>query len=55
MGDLLQGTDGRKGHFISELLVRWKKTQRQAPENANNLFVLTESVSSPGNRINVCL
>lgn len=45
VGDLLQGTDGRKGQFINELLVRWKKTQRQAADNTN-LFVLKESVSS---------
>ncbi|XP_073320548.1 activating signal cointegrator 1 [Pagrus major] len=46
VGDLLQGTDGRKGHFIDELLIRWKKTQRQTGDNAN-LFVLKESFSSP--------
>ncbi|XP_070827916.1 activating signal cointegrator 1 [Chaetodon trifascialis] len=44
VGDLLQGTDGRKGQFIDELLVRWKKTQRQATDNAG-LFVLKESAS----------
>lgn len=46
VGDLLQGTDGRKGQFINELLIRWKKAQRKSPDNANNLFVLTESVLS---------
>ncbi|XP_041796020.1 activating signal cointegrator 1 [Chelmon rostratus] len=46
VGDLLQGTDGRKGQFIDELLIRWKKTQRQATDNTS-LFVLKESVSSP--------
>lgn len=45
VGDLLQGTDGRKRHFIDELLSRWKKTQRQATDSTN-LFLLTESVSS---------
>lgn len=45
VGDLLQGTDGRKGQFINELLIRWKKTQRQAADNTS-LFVLKESVSS---------
>uniref|UniRef100_A0A3Q1I3F0 Activating signal cointegrator 1 n=1 Tax=Acanthochromis polyacanthus TaxID=80966 RepID=A0A3Q1I3F0_9TELE len=35
VGDLLQGTDGRKGLFIDELLSRWKKTQRQATDNGN--------------------
>lgn len=55
MGDLLQGTDGRKGLFIDELLIRWKKTQRQAVDSAN-LFVLKEPVSSPGKKyIDVCL
>ncbi|XP_042263245.1 activating signal cointegrator 1 [Thunnus maccoyii] len=44
VGDLLQGTDGRKRHFIDELLTRWKKTQRQATDNAG-LFLLKESVS----------
>uniref|UniRef100_A0A8P4G5J8 Activating signal cointegrator 1 n=1 Tax=Dicentrarchus labrax TaxID=13489 RepID=A0A8P4G5J8_DICLA len=44
VGDLLQGTDGRKGMFIDELLVRWRKTQRQATDNPS-LFLLKESVS----------
>ncbi|XP_013769021.1 activating signal cointegrator 1 [Pundamilia nyererei] len=34
VGDLLQGTDGKKGQFINELLSRWKKTQRQAADTA---------------------
>ncbi|XP_040899900.1 activating signal cointegrator 1 [Toxotes jaculatrix] len=45
VGDLLQGTDGRKRQFIDELLTRWKRTQRQASDTTN-LFLLTESVSS---------
>lgn len=45
VGDLLQGTDGRKSQFIDELLVRWKKTKRQAADNPG-LYVLKESVSS---------
>ncbi|XP_067351907.1 activating signal cointegrator 1 isoform X2 [Channa argus] len=45
VGDLLQGTDGRKGHFIDELLSRWKKTQRQVTPTTN-LFLLTDPVSS---------
>ncbi|GAA6218912.1 activating signal cointegrator 1 isoform X1 [Lates japonicus] len=45
VGDLLQGTDGRKRQFIDELLSRWKRTQRQAADTSN-LFLLTESVSS---------
>ncbi|XP_056881571.1 activating signal cointegrator 1 [Takifugu flavidus] len=44
VGDLLQGTDGEKGHFIDELLLRWGKCRKQATDN--NLFLLTESVSS---------
>lgn len=51
VGDLLQGTDGRKRHFIDELLGRWKKTQRQATDNAG-LFLLKESVSPIGRPIN---
>lgn len=47
VGDLLQGTDGRKGHFIDELLIRWKKTQRQAADNTS-LFLLKEPVSAGG-------
>uniref|UniRef100_A0A3Q3S910 Activating signal cointegrator 1 n=1 Tax=Mastacembelus armatus TaxID=205130 RepID=A0A3Q3S910_9TELE len=46
VGDLLQGTDGRKRQFIDELLNRWKKTQRQATDTTS-LFLLKESVSSP--------
>lgn len=46
VGDLLQGTDGKKGQFINELLSRWKKTQRQAADTTG-LFILKESVSSP--------
>ncbi|XP_041849448.1 activating signal cointegrator 1 [Melanotaenia boesemani] len=45
VGDLLQGTDGRKGLFIDELLSRWKKTQRQSTDTAG-LFVLKDTVSS---------
>uniref|UniRef100_A0A7N6F7L3 ASCH domain-containing protein n=1 Tax=Anabas testudineus TaxID=64144 RepID=A0A7N6F7L3_ANATE len=33
VGDLLQGTDGKKRHFIDEFLRRWKKTQMQAKDN----------------------
>lgn len=47
VGDLLQGTDGRKRHFIDELLRRWKKTQTQATDSTN-LFLLTESVPLTG-------
>ncbi|CAG5867045.1 unnamed protein product [Menidia menidia] len=45
VGDLLQGTDGRKGLFIDELLKRWKKIQRQSSDTTS-LFLLKESVSS---------
>ncbi|XP_074522685.1 activating signal cointegrator 1 [Halichoeres trimaculatus] len=45
VGDLLQGTDGRKGLFISELVSRWRKTQKQASD-PSGLFLLKESVSS---------
>lgn len=45
MGDLLQGTDGRKGLFIDEFLRRWKKTQRQATDSSS-LFLPKESFSS---------
>lgn len=44
VGDLLQGTDGRKGQFIDELLSKWKKSQRQSP-NTTGLFLLKESAS----------
>lgn len=46
VGDLLQGTDGKKGHFIDELLLRWEKSRKRATDN--NLFLVTESVSSAG-------
>lgn len=52
VGDLLQGTDGRKGQFIDELLCRWKKTQRQATDTANPVL-LRDSVSPIGRRTNV--
>ncbi|XP_069382342.1 activating signal cointegrator 1 isoform X2 [Paralichthys olivaceus] len=45
VGDLLQGTDGKKRQFIDELLSRWKKTQRQAADTGS-LFPPKESVSS---------
>nr|XP_057945728.1 activating signal cointegrator 1 isoform X2 [Doryrhamphus excisus]XP_057945729.1 activating signal cointegrator 1 isoform X2 [Doryrhamphus excisus]XP_057945730.1 activating signal cointegrator 1 isoform X2 [Doryrhamphus excisus]XP_057945731.1 activating signal cointegrator 1 isoform X2 [Doryrhamphus excisus] len=45
VGDLLQGTDGRKGQFIQEFLCRWKKTQRQAGDTSG-LFLLKESTST---------
>ncbi|XP_023187655.1 activating signal cointegrator 1 isoform X1 [Xiphophorus maculatus] len=44
VGDLLQGTDGKKGQFIDELLFRWKKSQRQGADTAG-LFLLKESAS----------
>ena len=34
VGDLLQGTDGRKRHFIDELLIRWQRTQRHLTDPA---------------------
>ncbi|XP_031145904.1 activating signal cointegrator 1 [Sander lucioperca] len=46
VGDLLQGTDGRKGQFINEFLSRWKKTQRQATDTSG-LILHKESFSSP--------
>lgn len=45
VGDLLQGTDGRKRHFIDELLKRWERTQRPTADPAG-LFVLKESVTA---------
>lgn len=47
VGDLLQGTDGRKGQFIEELLRRWMKTQRQSTDSPG-LVLLKESVSPGG-------
>lgn len=47
VGDLLQGTDGKKGHFINELLIRWRKTQRQSPDSTS-VFPSKESFSTPG-------
>ncbi|XP_058486282.1 activating signal cointegrator 1 [Solea solea] len=44
LGDLLQGTDGRKGQFIDQLLSRWRKTQRQATDTAG-LFLFKETAS----------
>lgn len=44
VGDLLQGTDGRKKIFIDDLISRWKKTQKQAADTTG-LYVLTESVT----------
>lgn len=51
VGDLLQGTDGKKGQFIDELLSRWQKTQRQASDTAN-FVLLRDSVSPIGRWIN---
>ncbi|CAJ1049297.1 activating signal cointegrator 1 [Xyrichtys novacula] len=45
VGDLLQGTDGKKRHFIDELVSRWKKTQKQASDPAGP-FLLKEAVTS---------
>ncbi|XP_042342575.1 activating signal cointegrator 1 [Plectropomus leopardus] len=45
VGDLLQGTDGRKGQFINEFLSRWKKTKKQAADTSSPLL-LKESLSS---------
>lgn len=52
VGDLLQGTDGRKGQFIDEFLSRWKKTQRQATDTTS-IYLLKESVSPAGRPTNV--
>ncbi|KAM6943557.1 activating signal cointegrator 1 [Xenentodon cancila] len=46
VGDLLQGTDGRKGQFIDDLLSRWKKIQRQNTD-ATGLLLIKESSSPP--------
>uniref|UniRef100_A0AAV2LTM8 Activating signal cointegrator 1 N-terminal domain-containing protein n=1 Tax=Knipowitschia caucasica TaxID=637954 RepID=A0AAV2LTM8_KNICA len=45
VGDLLQGTDGRKRHFLDELLKRWERSQRPSVDPAG-LFVRTESAPS---------
>ncbi|KAM6979503.1 activating signal cointegrator 1 [Aplochiton taeniatus] len=42
--DLLQGTDGRKKQFIDELLDRWHRSQRQAPDTCG-LFPLKDTGS----------
>lgn len=44
VGDLLQGTDGKKKQFIDELLDRWQRTQRQTPDGAG-LFHTKDSIS----------
>lgn len=44
VGDLLQGTDGRKRQFIDELLDRWQRIQRQTPDNTGR-FLLKDSVA----------
>ncbi|XP_061595513.1 activating signal cointegrator 1 [Cololabis saira] len=46
VGDLLQGTDGRKGQFINDLLGRWRKIQRQSTD-ATSFPLMIESSSSP--------
>nr|ACQ57960.1 Activating signal cointegrator 1 [Anoplopoma fimbria] len=46
VGDLLQGTDGRKGLFIDEFISRWQKTQRQSRDTSSPLLH-KESFSSP--------
>jgi len=33
VGDMLQGTDGKKRHFIDELLVRWQRTKRRVTDS----------------------
>lgn len=48
VGDLLQGTDGRKRQFIDELLDRWQKTLRQTPDNSG-MYLLKDSVTGAGN------
>ncbi|XP_068169497.1 activating signal cointegrator 1 [Antennarius striatus] len=45
VGDLLQGTEGAKGQFIDELLIRWKKTRRPATDNTG-LLLFKESSSA---------
>ncbi|XP_067105193.1 activating signal cointegrator 1 isoform X1 [Osmerus mordax] len=44
VGDLLQGTDGRKRQFIDELLDRWQKILRQTPDNSG-MYLLKDSVT----------
>lgn len=46
VGDLLQGTDGKKRYFIDELIKRWEKTQKPSSDTAG-LFFLKEPASSP--------
>lgn len=47
VGDLLQGTDGKKRLFINQLLARWRAAQPRAADASGpeNLFLLTESAS----------
>lgn len=37
VGDLLQGTDGRKKEFIDELLRRWRQVRRNAADGGGFL------------------
>ncbi|XP_018620872.2 activating signal cointegrator 1 isoform X1 [Scleropages formosus] len=36
VGDLLQGTDGKKKQFINELLERWRQSRRPSPGNGGS-------------------
>ena len=48
VGDLLQGTDGRRRHFIDELLIRWQRTQRLVTDNNPAHFLPKESGMGDG-------
>ncbi|XP_030622009.1 activating signal cointegrator 1 [Chanos chanos] len=47
VGDLLQGTDGKKKQFIDELLDRWRRTQHQTSDGASFIPV-KETVTGVG-------
>nr|XP_029513514.1 activating signal cointegrator 1-like [Oncorhynchus nerka] len=46
VGDLLQGTDGRKKQFLDELLDRWQRSQTLTPDSTG-LFPIN-SLSGTG-------
>lgn len=41
VGDLLQGTDGKKKQFLDELLDRWRRCQKQQDREPELILMRT--------------
>ncbi|XP_005994154.1 activating signal cointegrator 1 [Latimeria chalumnae] len=47
VGDLVQGTDGKKRQFLDELIERWKRSRQPSPMESVQLYRKRDEVTEP--------